>query len=61
MDDLPSCPFCGGYVHLDKSYSYFRDVVIYCECCNSIFALDDCNATTEDLLMAWYRRVSNAD
>ena len=56
MDDLPSCPFCGGYAHLDNRYSYFREAVIYCEGCNSVFALDDCNATIEELLEAWYRR-----
>lgn len=34
MTELKPCPFCGGYVHLDEAYSYFRDFVLYCEGCN---------------------------
>lgn len=53
------CPFCGGYAHLDKAYSYFRDIVIYCEGCDAVFTLDDCNATAEDIVNAWNRRSEN--
>lgn len=58
-DDLNSCPFCGGDVHFDRSYSYFRDVVIYCDECDTIFALDDCTAVDSDLARAWNRRADN--
>jgi hypothetical protein len=57
--DLNPCPFCGGRVHFDTSYSYFRDVVIYCDDCDTIFALDDCTAVDSDLVKAWNRRYSN--
>lgn len=55
-DELKPCPFCGGYAHLDKAYSYYRDIVIYCEGCDTVFTLDDCDATTEDVVNAWNRR-----
>lgn len=55
-DDLKPCPFCGGYAHLDKAYSYYRDIVIYCEGCDTVFTLDDCDATAEDVVNAWNRR-----
>lgn len=57
--DLNPCPFCGGRVHFDELYSYFRDVVIYCDGCDMIFALDDCTAVDSDLVKAWNRRYSN--
>lgn len=54
---LKPCPFCGGEgVHLDKAYSYFRDIVIYCEGCDMVFTLDDCSTTEEDIANAWNRR-----
>lgn len=56
MTEMKRCPFCGGYAHLDKAYSYFRDIVIYCEECDTVFTLDDCNATAEDIVNAWNRR-----
>ena len=34
-------------VRLDVAYSYFRDVVIYCDGCDMVFTLDDCIATKE--------------
>ena len=55
-DELKPCPFCGGYAHLDKAYSYYRDIVIYCEGCDTVFTLDDCDATAEDVVNAWNRR-----
>ena len=57
--DLNPCPFCGGSVHFDTSYSYFRDVVIYCDGCDTIFALDDCTAVDSDLVKVWNRRCRN--
>ena len=58
MGDLKPCPFCGGEnVHLDKAYSYFRDIVIYCEDCDMVFTLDDCNTTEQEVIEAWNRRV----
>lgn len=59
MGDLKPCPFCGGYVHLDKAYSYYSDIVIYCEGCDSVFSLDDCNKSAEELCEAWNRRVDD--
>jgi len=59
MSELKPCPFCGGYAHLDKAYSYFRDIVIYCEECDTVFTLDDCNATAEDIVNAWNRRAED--
>ena len=56
MDKLRPCPFCGGYAHLDKAYSYYRDIVIYCEGCDTVFTLDACDATAEDVVNAWNRR-----
>lgn len=53
---LRECPFCGGEVRLDVAYSYFRDVVIYCDGCNMVFTLDDCIATKEQIAEAWNRR-----
>ena len=55
--ELKPCPFCWERsVHLDKAYSYFNDKVIYCENCDIVFALDDVNATEEQLIEAWNRR-----
>lgn len=61
MTELNPCPFCGGDVHFDRSYSYFRDVVVYCDECDTIFALDDCTAVDSDLVRAWNRRADNGD
>lgn len=58
-DELKPCAFCGGDVHFDRSYSYFRDVVVYCDECDTIFALDDCTAVDSDLARAWNRRADN--
>ena len=55
--ELKPCPFCGERsAYLDKAYSYFNDTVIYCENCDIVFALDDVNATEEQLIEAWNRR-----
>lgn len=53
---LKPCPFCGGEAHLDKAYSYFRDIVIYCEKCDCVFTPDDCNAITDEVIRAWNTR-----
>lgn len=57
MAELKPCPFCGGYAHLDKAYSYFRDTVIYCEGCDCVFTLDDRSTSTEEIVNAWNKRV----
>lgn len=59
MDELKPCPFCGGDAHLDKAYSYFRDIVIYCEGCDVVFTLDDCSTTAKQIVDAWNRRADN--
>ena len=56
QNELKPCPFCGGKVRLDVAYSYFRDVVIYCDGCDMVFTLDDCIATKEQIAEAWNRR-----
>lgn len=56
MNTLKRCPFCGGDVHLDKAYSYFRDIVIYCEGCDMVFTLDDCAADEDAIARAWNNR-----
>ena len=58
--ELKPCPFCGeNAAHLDKAYSYYSDMVIYCESCDTVFSLDDCNATEEQFVAAWNRRADN--
>lgn len=57
QNELKPCPFCGGEVRLDVAYSYFRDVVIYCDGCDMVFTLDDCIATKEQIAEAWNRRI----
>ena len=57
--DLKPCPFCGGNVRFEKAYSYFCDTVIYCDSCDMVFALDDCEATDSEIADAWNRRVDN--
>lgn len=61
IDDkrLMACPFCGGYVHQDKSAQYFRENMLYCECCDMYFALDAYNATEDDLETAFNHRQQN--
>ena len=59
MAELKPCPFCGGYAHMDKAYSYFRDIIVYCEGCDSVFTLDDCGATAEEVANAWNRRAED--
>lgn len=56
MPELKPCPFCGGYVHLDEAYSYFRDFVLYCEGCDMVFTLDSFRATKKELIEAWNQR-----
>ena len=55
MPELKPCRFCGGSVRIDNSYSYFRDSVIYCDDCDMIFTLDDCQATDDEICEAWNR------
>ena len=57
MAETKPCPFCGGYVHIDHSSSYFRYEMLYCEGCDMYFALDNFNATEADLIEAFNRRV----
>ncbi len=59
--DLKPCPFCGGNVHFDKAYTYFRDTVIliYCDSCDIVFTLYDCTTTAEEIAEAWNRRWSD--
>jgi hypothetical protein len=60
-EKLKPCPFCGGYVHQDKTVSYFRDYVIYCEGCDMYFALDSFNAEGSDLIEKFNKRAGNGD
>ena len=53
--ELRPCPFCGNSVQIDYSY-YYRDYVIYCNYCDMIYSLDDCNASEEKVCEAWNRR-----
>jgi Lar family restriction alleviation protein len=55
MAELKPCPFCGNSVYVDYSY-FYRDYVIYCNDCDMIFSLDDCNASEEKVCEAWNRR-----
>lgn len=57
-DKLKPCPFCGGEAHIDTSTS-LRDYVVYCEGCDTYFALDAYSATEHDLVAAWNRRLGN--
>lgn len=59
MTELKPCPFCGCEVRLDIAYSYFRDTVIYCDGCDMVYTLDDCDATKEQIAEAWNRRVND--
>lgn len=59
MHELKPCPFCGGAVRIDKAYSYFRDIVIYCDNCDMVFMLDDCHANAEQVADAWNRMADN--
>lgn len=54
--ELKPCPFCGGSVRFDKAYSYFRDSVIYCDDCDMVFTLDDCQASDDEICESWNRR-----
>lgn len=58
---LKPCPFCGGSVRFDKAYSYFRDSVIYCDDCDMVFTLDDCQASDDEICEAWNRRADDTD
>ena len=55
---LKPCPFCGSSVRFDKAYSYFRDSVIYCDNCDMIFTLDDCQSSDDEICEAWNRRAT---
>lgn len=57
--NLMACPFCGGFVHQDKSAEYFRELMLYCEGCDMYFALDDINATEEKLEIAFNTRAQD--
>jgi len=61
MTELKPCPFCGGTAHVDRHYSYFRDFVIYCEGCDTVFGLDDWRTTEAETVDAWNRRHNDAD
>lgn len=56
MAELKPCPFCGGSVRFDKAFSYFRDSVIYCDDCDMVFTLDDCQASDDEICEAWNTR-----
>ena len=53
---IKACPFCGGYVHTDRSASYFRNNMLYCEGCDMYFALDSIYKGMDDLIAAYNRR-----
>ena len=57
--ELKPCPFCGGCVHLDKLYNYFRATAVNCEVCDIVFTLDDCTASEEEVVIAWNRRAED--
>ena len=59
--NLKPCPFCGGEAHLNKAYSYYSDIVIYCEGCDSVFSLDDNDKTAEEIVEAWNNRVPQTE
>lgn len=59
MYELKPCPFCGGSVRIETGYSYFHDYVVYCDMCDSVFALDDCRANIDDVRKAWNRRAED--
>lgn len=59
MAELKSCPFCGGSVRFDEAYDYFRDCVIYCDSCDMVLTLDDCETSKEEIAQAWNRRTTN--
>lgn len=56
MSKFKPCPFCGGEVCLDKSYSYFRDFTIYCQKCDCVFTLDSVLATEKEICNVWNER-----
>lgn len=53
MSELKPCPFCGGNVHLDEAYSYFRDFVLYCTGCDMVFTLDSFHTSKEEVIETW--------
>lgn len=59
MAELKPCPFCGGSVRFDETYSFFSDHVIYCDSCDIVFSLDDCTARKDEIAQVWNRRVDN--
>lgn len=61
MINIKPCPFCGGYAHVDYTYSHFRDTVIYCEGCDCVFALDALDKSAEEIGEAWNRRIGHAE
>ena len=58
MLELKPCPFCGADVHIDHGPTYFREHLLYCEGCDMYFALDDINATEDELTRVYNRRNS---
>lgn len=36
--------------------AYFRDSVIYCDDCDMVFTLDDCQASDDEICEAWNTR-----
>lgn len=59
MNELKPCPFCGNDVHMEAGYSYFHEYVVYCNMCDTVFTLDACYASENEVREAWNRRVSD--
>ena len=60
-EQLGICPHCGNEeVRITDEYLYcFGRKVVYCDYCDSMFALDAINATEEDLIKAYNKRDSD--
>ena len=56
-DKLKPCPFCGGNAHIEDIMNATWMIVCN-ECGGSVsFGLDGCDATKDEAITAWNRRV----